>query len=131
MTSNSRAPEPQTALDSRARLLHSSGQADPDVIAFVDGQLRGIAARLALVYDDRRFGRLFTHCVLALMRSRHGEAITGWAARPDAELAADAVERAEARRLLAAADAELGLALPDVEAGFVALHLAALTARGT
>jgi transcriptional regulatory protein LevR len=117
------------ALEARLGLLTSSGQIDPDVAEFMIWALAEIEARLGVEVNEEGFSTLCTHMAMALQRARNGKQVETWESKHD-ELAdyPQAVSRAEA--LADAAQERLGTDLSAPEREFVALHLAAVEARG-
>ncbi|MEV7088176.1 transcriptional antiterminator [Streptomyces sp. NPDC093085] len=111
----------------RIRLFHETGQARPEVAAFVAAELDALAAEGLTVTEDTA-GLLTNHLMTALTRLMDGLPIETFPgdAQVTAELAGhpDAVTRA--RAVAVRAEKALGAPLPGSEVNFLGLHLAAL-----
>ena len=118
--------EADAELDTRFSILQSSGQVDADIVEHVRRAAPELAAAAGRPLTDATYGPLLTHTLLALQRTRAGEALTAWDADHTDELAAfpAAVQAAEA--FAARAGTALGLDVPAQEREFMALHLAAI-----
>lgn len=118
------ALDPQ--LETRLTLLHSSGQVDADIVAFMRAAAPQLGEAVERPVTDAVFGSLITHSLLALQRTRAGEALTSWDTDHTDELAAypNAIRGAQAFADRAAA--ELHIDVPGQEREFMALHLAAI-----
>ncbi len=117
-------------LEQRLQLLEASGQIDPDVAAFVRDAVRGLAAAADRPPTDALFGTLCTHTAMALQRARRGEALAAWDTDHSAELAQHPRALGAAQELVRRAAETLAVELPATEEQFIALHLAALDAKG-
>jgi hypothetical protein len=119
-------------LESRLELLHDSGQASTDVVAFTRREMLRLGDELGVPVENDRAGMLVSHLALALQRATHGEPSTspeGVTELIAAELDQRSRYRDQARVLAARALEELQAPLPDFEIDFIALHLAALVAE--
>ena len=115
----------------RIQLFRETGQVRAEVAEFVEGELRGLA-RAGLPVSEETAGMLTSHLMMALNRLLDGESLDDPAAGE--HMAAELAERPDAVRLAqqiaARARRDLGTAaLPESETGYLAMHLAVLTAR--
>lgn len=114
-------------LEKRMALFQETGQVSSEVSRFVRGELERLAGEWGLVLEEESAGMLVSHMLLALERARAGEAIGEWEGSEDAaELAERPWAVAEARGIVDDARTALGADLPEGEARFLALHLAAI-----
>nr|WSZ98739.1 transcriptional antiterminator [Streptomyces sp. NBC_00857] len=114
----------------RIQLFQDSGQARPEVAAFVTAELDALAAEGNPV-TEATAGMLTSHLMMALGRLLDGEQIEEF--RTDEQVAAELAGHPEAvaraRAMSVRAEKELGAPLPGSEINFLGLHLAALTQR--
>ncbi|MFB6982648.1 PRD domain-containing protein [Streptomyces scopuliridis] len=111
----------------RVQLFRESGQARPEVAAFVTEELDSLAAEGHTV-TEATAGMLTSHLMMALDRLLDGAPIEEF--RTDEQVAAELAGHPEAvaraRAVSRRAERELGAALPDSEINFLGLHLAVL-----
>ena len=117
-----------TDLEKRLALFEESGQVSAEVVSFTRDELERVAEEWGLVLEEENAGMLVSHLLLALERARAGEAIADWEGSEDAaeELAARPRAVEKAQRIVSNAQSTLGANLPEGEARFLALHLAAI-----
>jgi transcriptional regulatory protein LevR len=115
-------------LNRRMRLFQETGQVSSEVSSFVRSQLERVAQEWGLKLEEDTAGMLVSHLLLALERARAGEAIKEWESLEDAaeELAERPWAVDKARQVVRDARIDLGIDLPETEANFLALHLAAI-----
>ena len=118
--------EADAQLETRFSVLQSSGQVDPDIVELVRRAAPDLAAAAGRPLSDASYGPLLTHTLLALQRTRDGEALTDWDTDHGDELAAFPAAVTAAEVFASLAGAELGLEVPAQEREFMALHLAAI-----
>lgn len=118
-------------LEERLALFEESGQVAPEVVSFTRSELDSVAAEWDLLLEEENAGMLVSHLLLALERARAGDAIEDWEGSEDAaeELATRPWAVEKAKRIVSNARSALGADLPDREAQFLALHLAAIAER--
>jgi len=109
-------------------MFEETGQVSPEVVRFARGELGRVAEGWGLALEEGSAGMLVSHLLLALERARAGEAIGEWEGSEDAaeELAERPWALEEAQRIVDNARGALGTDLPEGEARFLALHLAAI-----
>ncbi|MFF4409211.1 transcriptional antiterminator [Streptomyces sp. NPDC001262] len=118
-------------LAQRVRMFREGGHVPLAVVEFVVNELHALAAAGRCVTEDTA-GMLTSHLMMALTRLAGGQP-TGQSvpdtqvdAQVTAELKAHPEAVAGARAVAARARADLGVALPEPEIGFLGLHLAVL-----
>lgn len=121
-------------LAQRVRMFREGGHVPLPVVEFVVNELHALAAAGRCVTEDTA-GMLTSHLMMALTRLAGGQPAgqsvpdTQVDAQVTAELRAHPEAVAGARAVAARACAELGIALPEPEIGFLGLHLAVLAQR--
>ncbi|MFE3828303.1 transcriptional antiterminator [Streptomyces sp. NPDC059092] len=111
----------------RIQLFRETGQAGPEVAAFVVAELDVLAAEGLTVTEDTA-GLLTSHLMAALTRLLNGEPIEAFRTddQVSAELAGHPEAVARARAVALRAERALGAPLPGSEVNFLGLHLAVL-----
>ncbi|MEV7869239.1 transcriptional antiterminator [Streptomyces sp. NPDC088124] len=114
-------------LSLRLRLFRETGQAGPEVVAFVAAELDTLAAE-GLTVTEGTAGPLTSHLMAALTRLLNGEPVEAFGTDEQvaAELAGHPEAVVRARGVAIRAEQTLGAPLPSSEVNFLGLHLAVL-----